>query len=296
MVKECGPTLGNGATALLNSGRITEAEYLETVELVIDRLAKQAVWAARQVSPRLVQAYLPYPDEFDHDWIALARGGKGRFAEYRRWGYVAVNRGMEKLAALASDKDWLMWTSDHGMAEIHKGVSIPEMLARSGLDNQAILLYNAIAVNTREWKEGVVPVERRDEVVERICAELKSLRDPADGRPVVREVLTAKNGAPQCETCGDVYYDLMPGYRTNPRRGPAIISAVVPPKGAHGFAPAREDMRAIFAVRGPEISPGSAIKGMRTIDVAPFICSLLGIQPPKQATGRRPAIEIGSSP
>ncbi len=101
MLRNCGPVLGNGATALLTSGRITEAEYLETVELVIGQLTKQAAWADRQVSPTLVQAYLPYPDEFDHQWIALARSGSGRFAEYRRWGYVAVNRGMEKLAAMA---------------------------------------------------------------------------------------------------------------------------------------------------------------------------------------------------
>lgn len=295
MNRECGPLVVNGATALLNSGRISETEYLETVELVVRQLTRQAAWATQYVAPRLVQGYLPYPDEFDHEWIALARSGVKNYAQLRRWGYVAVNRGMAAYAALAGEGDWLLWASDHGMAEIRKSVSIAEVLARAGLENSAYLMYNAILVNTDDWAGGTVPERRKPQVLARIREELGKLRDPADGQPVVREILTAKEDIPVCPACADLYYDLAPGYRTNTRRDPAIVSAIDPPEGAHGFGPARADMLAIFAARGPGIPAGSSIARMRTIDIAPMISSLLGIEPPRQSQGRRPQVEIRSS-
>lgn len=295
MNSECGPLVVNGATTLLNSGRISEAEYLETVELVVRQLTRQAAWATHSVSPRLVQGYLPYPDEFDHEWIALARSGVGNYEQFRRWGYVALNRGMAAYAALAGKGGWLLWASDHGMAEIRKSVSIAEVLARAGLDQSAFLVYNAILVNTDDWAGGAVPKRRKPQVLARIRKELEKLRDPDGGQPIVCEILTAKEEIPVCPACADLYYDLAPGYRTNTRRNPAIISAIDPPEGAHGFGPARADMLAIFAARGPGIPADSSIRRMRTIDIAPMISNLLGIEPPRHCQGRQPQVEIRSS-
>lgn len=295
MNKECGPLVVNGATALLNSGRITETEYLETVELVVRQLTRQAAWATRHVAPRLVQGYLPYPDEFDHEWIALARSGVKNYAHLRRWGYVALNRGMAAYSALAGEGGWLLWASDHGMAEIRKSVSIAEVLARAGLANSAYLLYNAILINTDDWVGGIVPARRKPLVLARIREELQKLRDPLDAQPVLREILTSGQDIPVCPACADLYYELAPGYRTNTRRDPAIVRVIDPPEGAHGFGPARADMLAIFAARGPGIPAGASIPRMRTIDIAPMISSLLGIQPPRQSQGRPPQVEIRSS-
>jgi hypothetical protein len=295
MTRECGPVALNGAAALLNSRKITEAEYLETVELVIRQLSRQAVWAAREASPRLIQGYLPYPDEFDHEWISLARSGQEKYADYRRWGYIALNRGMQTYSSLAGGGDWLLWASDHGMAEIRHSVSIAEVLARAGLDNEAILLYNAILVNTGDWQDGVVSQRRKAQVLKKVREELMKLRHPEDGTPVVREVLTSREGIPVCPTCADLYYDLAPGFRTNTRREPAVFKPVIPPEGAHGFAPERADMLAIFAARGPGIPEGSSITGMRTIDIASMISGLLGISPPRHSQGRQPQVEIRST-
>lgn len=294
MVNDCGPVAVNGATTLLNSGRITPVEYLETVELVIRQTTRQAAWADAKTQPRLVQGYLPYPDEFDHQWITLGRAG-GEFEAYRRWGYVAVNRGMEAYAALARAGDWLMWASDHGMAEVRRSVNIGQALARAGLDGKVVVLYNAVLVNTVDWADGVVSKRKTGEVLKKAKEVLEAIKDPETGRPVMREVLTDSSRIPVCESCADLYYDLLPGYRTGPMRGQEIIRTVGPPEGAHGFAPERADMKAIFSVRGPGIEAGSVIRLMRTIDVAPFVCSLLGIQPPGQSEGRRPLIEVRSS-
>ncbi len=296
MVQQCGPAAINGASALLNSGSITAAEYLETVELVIRQLTRHAAWACARVAPRLMQGYLPFPDEFDHKWIALARAGEGDYAAYRRWGYIAVNRGMAAYAELARGGGWLLWASDHGMAEVGKSVSIAEVLARAGLDDNVRLLHNSMLVNTDDWAEGVIPERRKPHLVARIRDELRKLRDPQDGQLVVREILTAGDGIAVCPACADLHYELAPGFRTDGRRGPAVIGRLTPPEGAHGFGPGRADMLAVFAACGPGIPAGSAITGMRTIDIAAMISGLLGIEPPRQSQGRRPRVEVRSSP
>ncbi len=295
MVNECGPVLVNGATVLLNSGRISPVEYLETVELVIRQLSRQAAWADEKVRPRIVQGYLPYPDEFDHQWIALGREG-GEFASYRRWGYAALNRGMEVYAALAKPRDWLMWASDHGMAEIRKSVNIGLALTRAGLAGKVAPLYNSVLVNTEDWAGGEVPRRRKDEVLSKVREALESIRDPETGQPVVREVMTGPDRIPVCDGCADLYFDLQPGYRTGATRSSDLIVRFETPEGSHGFAPERADMKALFTVRGPGIVPGSLIREMRTIDIAPYISSLIGIQAPRHSQGRRPLVEVRSSP
>lgn len=295
MVNECGPVVVNGATVLLNSAKISPAEYLETVELVIRQLSRQAAWADERVRPRIVQGYLPYPDEFDHQWIALGRAG-GEFERYRRWGYTAVNRGMEAYAALAKPGDWFMWGSDHGMAEIRKSVNIGQSLARAGLEGKAVALYNSVLVNTEDWANGEVSRRKKDEILSKVREALESIRDPETSQPVVRETRTGSDRIPVCDGCADLYFDLQPGYRTGGTRSSDLVVRFDTPEGAHGFAPERADMKAFFAVKGPGIAPGSFIREMRTIDIAPYICALLGIQPPRQSQGRRPVVEVRSSP
>lgn len=295
MVRECGPIAINGATLLLNKGRLSAVEYLETVELVTRQLVRHAAWADAHVKPRLLQGYLPYPDEFDHQWIALARGGDQEAARFRRWGYIALNRGMSAYATMARPRDWLIWASDHGMAEIRKSVAVEEALARAGMSGKAVVLYNAILINTEDWEGGAVALKRKDETLAKLRETLESIRDPETGQPVVRNVRTDPATIPVCETCADLYYDLAPGYRTSPLRSSQLVNPIAPPEGAHGFAPERADMMALFAARGPGIRAGSAIQGMRTVDVAAYICALLKIQPPRQSQGRPPTIEVRSS-
>lgn len=295
MQRACGPTLGNGATQLLKAGSISEAEYLETVELVTRQLTRQSAWAAGRVEPRLIQGYLPFPDEFDHEWIALARTGKGKFAEYRRWGYVVVNRGMEAYQALAGSDGWMLWASDHGMAEIGKSVAVGAALAEAGLGESARVLYNAILINTKDWKDGLVAPPGKAGILKRVRRALEGLRDPEDQTHLVAKI-AQEDEAPECESCADLYFDMARGYRSSASREGPLVLKLRKPEGAHGFSPSRADMLAIFAVRGPGFAAGSKLREMRTIDVAPLVCDLLGIEAPRQSRGRRPRVEIRSSP
>ena len=293
LLQDAGGFIGNGASALLSSGRISPPEYLETAELVIRQMNRHAAWLMKHFEPRLFQTYLPFPDEFDHEWLALARGGSETIQEYRRWGYIAIDRGAEEFAKLApGKKDTILWTSDHGMTPVNKYLNIPRVLADAGLDQSASYLYNSLLVNSTDWKNGTVPPEGRAAIVDSARRALAAVRDPDTGQTIVRAFFTPAHdgntlgiGGP---AGGDLYFDLAPGFQASGRAGTALIEPLKIPRGVHGFLPTREDMAAILIGRGPRLPKSAQWPLLRSIDVAPLICELLGIAPPPQSRGEAP--------
>lgn len=293
LLPEAGGFIGNGAYPLLNSGLLSPAEYLETAELVIRQMTRHAAWLFKHFTPHVFQTYLPFPDEFDHEWLALARAGSSAAQAHRLWGYIAINRGARQFARLASrPRDTLLWTSDHGMTTVSKYLNVPRVLTAAGLDGKAAYLYNSILVNTTAWKAGTVPPDARAAVVDAARLALAAVRDPETGQPVVPAFFTPELddetygiGGP---AGGDLYFDLAPGYQASGRTAGALIEPLKTPRGAHGFLPTRDDMSAILIGRGPRLPKAGHWPPMRSIDVAPLICELLGIAPPPQARGRVP--------
>jgi predicted AlkP superfamily pyrophosphatase or phosphodiesterase len=64
--------------------------------------------------------------------------------------------------------------------------------------------------------------------------------------------------------------------------------------GMHGYDPALPDMGAIFLALGRGVPAGRHLGAVRSIDVAPTVAALLGIDPPLQAEGR-PLPEIAAT-
>lgn len=58
--------------------------------------------------------------------------------------------------------------------------------------------------------------------------------------------------------------------------------------GMHGYSPELSEMRGVFYAWGAGIRPGARRELVRALDVAPFICRLLGIDPPFPVDGRAP--------
>lgn len=56
-------------------------------------------------------------------------------------------------------------------------------------------------------------------------------------------------------------------------------------RGMHGFSPEHPDMGAIFYAMGRGVSSGLRIERVRSIDVAPTVSRLLGIDPPRDSEG-----------
>jgi arylsulfatase A-like enzyme len=57
-------------------------------------------------------------------------------------------------------------------------------------------------------------------------------------------------------------------------------------QGAHGYPPSHPDMGAIFFALGRGIPPGTELGEVRSIDVAPTVAALLGIDPPQSSEGK----------
>jgi hypothetical protein len=290
--QEAGGFIGNGPTALLDKRLISEAEYLEAMELVIRQMTRHALWLERKFRPRLMQSYLPFPDEVDHMWLPAARAGDAQARQWRRWAYIAINRGAAEFARLAGGKqDYLLWVSDHGMAPVSRLVSVPAALRQAGLDGRAVYLYHSILVNTTEWKGGAVPASGRAQVVEEARRALAAVPGIAAFFTPEQDGERFGIGGP---AGGDLYFDFAPGYGASAREADSV-AADVRPRGMHGFLPSRRDMQAILVMRGPRIAPGTQLGEIRIIDIAPLVAELLGFPAPPTFRGRAP-LAIASKP
>ena len=290
--QEAGGFIGNGPTALLDKRLISEAEYLEAMELVIRQMTRHALWLERKFRPRLMQSYLPFPDEIDHMWLPAARAGDAQAREWRRWAYIAINRGAAEFARLAGGRqDYLLWVSDHGMAPVSRLVSVPAALRQAGLDGRAVYLYHSILVNTTEWKGGAVPASGRAQVVEEARRALAAVPGIAAFFTPEQDGERYGIGGP---AGGDLYFDFAPGYGASAREADSV-AADVRPRGMHGFLPSRRDMQAILVMRGPRIAPGTQLGEIRIIDIAPLVAELLGFPAPPTFRGRAP-LAIASRP
>ena len=56
--------------------------------------------------------------------------------------------------------------------------------------------------------------------------------------------------------------------------------------GMHGYLPEHPDMHAVFFALGRGIPAGSRPESVSTLDVAPTVTELLGIEPPRDAAGK----------
>lgn len=284
-----GAFIPNGATALLASGQLSAAEYLETVEFQIRQATRQALWLNRRFRPDLMIAYLPFPDETDHLWLGLDRAGDAQARENRARVYRALDQAARSLSSMAKASDTLMFVSDHGMTPVRRILNVGAVLRAPEFAGRVTPLYYSVLVNTRDWKGGAV--NSRGEVLERVRQALSAVRDPDTNQAVVTAFYTPEEhgerygiGGP---AGGDLYFDVLPGYSAgSPKSDDLIIETK--PSGVHGFVPSRDDMLAICIVRGPRFRAGSSLPRIRSIQIAPMISEVLGMDPPRGARGASP--------
>jgi hypothetical protein len=280
LLREAGGFAGNGASALLARGDLTPGEYLETVELSARQMARHAAWLFKRYRPRLFQTYLPFPDEFEHAWLGLARAGAPEVEQWRRQGYAIVERFAREIERLAGLRDNVVWTSDHGMAPVSKSLAVNKVLEEAGLGGKAAHLYNSVLIDTADWKGGTVRQEERAGVVEAARRALEAVRDPETGQRIVTAFFTPEEHGAEFgiggEACGDLYFDLAPGYRAVDGSGGTVVQTLKRPMGVHGFLPSREDMLAIFIARGPGFAAGGKRPRMKSIEIAPLVLDLAG--------------------
>ncbi len=321
-LKATGGFVGNGAAELYRQGVFgpplwaggdgtAEARYLETARLVERQFRRLIDFGVDRTRWDVLFGYLPFPDEQLHLWYghldstlrshdpSLARKLRPFLDRALAMADGFVGHLLEKLG----EKVVVAVVSDHGMAGADKDVLFNVALQRAGLlaltPEGAVDLFRTQAVyfpgnsgyfliNRRGRHEGIVGSEDEPAVLERLGAALRALRDPDTGGPVVTAVLDPRGtshepgiGGP---SGGDLYVDLAPGYYSSAALRGELITARRP-SGEHLYAPQRPEMQACFAVAGPGVARGVDLGGIRQIDIAPTLATLLGIDPPRQATG-----------
>jgi predicted AlkP superfamily pyrophosphatase or phosphodiesterase len=178
----------------------------------------------------------------------------------------------------AWDQVTVIVVSDHGMIAVSESVSLGEILEDAGIRAQVYFGSSVAHV---------------------------FLDNPVDlGR--ARALLAGDEGL-RIYTGTDLPQDLRIG---SPQRNGDLVAMVDPPRtfiqfsalqrtyfelrrlwnseaevGMHGFDPGRSEMGAIFFALGRGVTPGHREAEIRTIDVAPTVARLLGIDAPGQSEG-----------
>ena len=296
---------GVGGLALWQGGDgRRERRYLETLELGIRQTIRQAQHLWHTHAPRFFLGYVSMPDEMDHAWIGHARDD-ARYEPLRRWGYQLVDRAVETYAGFVSDRDHLVFVSDHGMAPVTHEVRVNLALRAAGLvtvdargridpaRSQVIFGRNCLRIHTDDWKGGLVPVGQREAVLARAVTVLRGIRAEGDARPVITDAFWTPADRERLGFGGpnghDACFDARPGFMMATTMGDGPLVRRRPrPTGEHGYLPTRPDMHGILIAAGPGLPAGGRWPVTRAIDVAPLVSDLLGIHPPHSATGQSP--------
>lgn len=303
---ELGPVLSEGG-----DGK-AERRLLETVRLDVDLRIRSIRYGIRKWDPDLVIHYTPTTDSAGHLWIGAldpqARAYDAKMAE-RLWPiYEEVfrqeDRWLGAIVDAAGPEAVVCLVSDHGMAATDTLFYPNAVLARAGLvarRGSSIDLARTkacvppwsdffVVVNTTERPGGIVGPAEREVVLRQAEDALLGARDPRDGRRIVTGVFRpsdAREFGIDGPTCGDLYFELAPGYYPSDGFGRSIVEADASPigMGSHGFFPGRRTMQAICILGGPGLRAGGSVPAIRQIDIAPTLAWLMGIPPPKDARG-----------
>jgi predicted AlkP superfamily phosphohydrolase/phosphomutase len=303
-----GPTIAAGGSGAAE-------RWLEELVLVNHEYFTGSLAYAASRPWDLLVLYVPSFDAVSHSLVGMLDPQSSRYSEAaaaRAWPI------LERLFAATADAfvaelrtrfpdATVVVTADHGSEGIGRYV-LPNVAlreagllavdARGRLDlsrTQAAFLSSKahmIFVNTDDWRGGIVPASGRDAVKRRAAAALLGMRDPAGGGAPIRAVYDVEVdgvglgiGGPRA---GDLYFDVSPDYypRDTMTGDAEVVPAEPPGSGIHGPAPWRRKLHAIFYAAGPLVRAGTEVGLVQGVDVAPTVAALLGIEPPRDSTGR----------
>jgi len=294
--------------------------YMETVKFTNDFFKELTIYLLENTDWNLLLAYTPIVDNVQHQFLGLISPEMPYYdpkmaeiySKYIEEAYTWADEIVDEvLKRVNLSNTVVMVVSDHGQWPVKKIVYINSALAEAGLitydENGKIVWdktkayfigYCQIWVNLKGREEnGIVEPKEYEKVVDEIIRVLTNLRDPSTGEPVIGLIMTneqAKALGLSGPRAGDVVFTMRPGYMASTSLKledgkPVIFDDVVPLKtvtGMHGDLPYYPELHAMFAAIGKGIVEGKTIPPVRTIDVAPTISLILGIEKPANAVGK----------
>jgi predicted AlkP superfamily pyrophosphatase or phosphodiesterase len=301
-------------TPLYSGGDGTaEKRLVETVRFGTAILDRGTRYAIEQMNGELIINYTSALDGAGHRWMGAMDPDSGIYtpeaaAQYMPF-YTEIlqiqDEWLGHVLDVAGSDAVVSLVADHGMAGVGKLFYPNVVLERAGLlsrlENGIDLARTKaatppwgeyfVAVNSTDWKNGIVKPEEKDDVLYRVSQALLNAVDPDTGAHIVTRVFRATDltgfgaGGP---ASGDLFMDFAPGYLPSTAYDSANIVRrfnLSVGSGNHGFFPLRVKMQTVWFVTGPGIVAGKEVGGMRQIDIAPTLSRLLGIPAPANAKG-----------
>ncbi|MBI1949913.1 MAG: alkaline phosphatase family protein [Acidobacteria bacterium] len=231
----------------------------EKVDRILDWLSLEG--ADR---PRLILSYLHGPDAAGHG------EGPESPAVFRRVRQTDRLVGRILRALAARPRSALVVVSDHGMAAVSRVLRTRDILgageARRARPVSSGAVCNIYCPDARSCTSAQAALKRIDGMT---VYRLEDL--PA----ALRYALPSRTGDLVAIAPRGAYF--------------AHGGAPAPPaRGMHGFPPDEMEMRGIFRAWGAGVKKGARLDTLRAVDVAPFVCRLLGIDPAAGLDGRVP--------
>jgi predicted AlkP superfamily phosphohydrolase/phosphomutase len=279
----------------------TYLEQIERLDAYIDDIAATIIG---EEDFRLLLAYHPTPDEYQHSSLLV---------DPDQWGFspgkaVAAREGLKRLGrsvdrsvgrlwrALDPDRDALVVVSDHGHVPIRDLVNIQKVLADEGLmdvvvegDRARISPTSPMAVRSHgasahvhlnlDGREpgGVVNRARAPELLARAAKALADVH--VEGEPIVERVFKRSEAASiglDHPNSGDLIAFLEPGFAfSTVWSGNAIDPSSY--YGQHGYLAYHDAMCGLFAARGSDVPAGRRDE-VDVTEVAPLVARWLGFE------------------
>lgn len=279
----------------------TFVEQAERLDRYLDHVAE---WVLANEDLRLLLAYHPTPDEYQHASLLVAPD---------QWAYtpgsaLAAREGLKRIGrsvdrsvaamwrALNPSSDALLVVSDHGLVPIHSEVRIQRALEEAGLievveeggERRLAPTTPMVAFSSggcthlylnlagRET-DGVVPPAEAGELLARAARALADLEQ--DGRPVVERILKRAEAAAlgiDHPNSGDLVVFLRPGLTASSRLDGEPIA---PSRyyAQHGYLASHDAMCGVLLARGAGIE-SAELEEMPATEVAPLVARWLGFE------------------
>ncbi|MCD4747877.1 MAG: alkaline phosphatase family protein [Thermoanaerobaculales bacterium] len=277
--------------------------YIEQIERLDTYLDDIAAWVMDHEEFRLLVAYYPTPDEYQHASLIVDRDqwawSEGK-AFAARLGLERVGRSMDRSvaklwSALDAERDVLVVVSDHGLLPIHDEVLINQALAAVGLveteesrGRTRIAPSSPMAAFTSgscahlylnlKGREpgGVVEALEADGYLRRAARALADLG--VEGEAVVERIAARDELAAldlDHPNAGDLVVFLKPGYAASSRLGG---DAIRPSRyyGQHGYLNHHNALCGVFLARGAPAGRAK-LEEIQAVDVEPMVAAWLGL-------------------
>ena len=232
-------------------------------------------------SPNLILLHLVEPDHVEH-----AHGP--RSAEAFWIASYADDRVRDLIEAIQASpmagKTTLMVVGDHGFFLVNYSIRPNVLLRKLGLiQGKGSEEKRAAYCASQGGGCGVYIVDqgRREEITRQLHTELAQLEGV---QAVFDSSEFGQIGQPtpqQNPRAADLWLGAKPDYAfSDSSEGSQIVTKNRSLTGTHGYLPDQDDMRAMGIVSGPGIKPGTKLGKIRSIDIAPTIARILGIELP----------------